>query len=111
MNGYWPAISTRESGTWYKRFAPGCDLPRCVVNGHAAYIFQLVQQRLDAIRLVLFGRDYEDNASPFAVRFAGEGADANHLAFENLENAREQPPLFGCVYMKLPGHSGSFWRE
>jgi hypothetical protein len=37
--------------------------------------------------------------------------DADPLAFKDLENAREQPPLFGCVYMKLPGHSGSFLRE
>jgi hypothetical protein len=35
-----------------------------------------MQERFDAIRLVLFGRDYEDNASSFAVRFPGKGADA-----------------------------------
>jgi hypothetical protein len=32
-----------------------------------------------------------------AVRFAGEGADADHLALKNLKNTREQPPLFSCV--------------
>lgn len=60
---------------------------RRVLHGHAAYIFQLMQERFDAIRLVLFGRDYEDNANPFAVRFTGKGADADHLAFEDLKNA------------------------
>jgi len=70
-----------------------------------------MQKRLDAIRLVLFGRHHEGDADLSIVRFAGEGADADHLAFEDLKNARVQPPLLGCVYMKLPGHSGSFLRE
>jgi hypothetical protein len=63
------------------------------------------------MRLVLFGGEDDRDTSLDVVCIAGEGVNTDHLAFEDLENAGERPPLIGCDYTECPGHSGSFRRE
>jgi hypothetical protein len=46
----------------------------------------------------------------FAADCSGKGVNTDHLALEDLQNPGEDPPLFDCEYVELPGHSGSFRR-
>src|SRR5258707_6923729 len=75
---------------------------------HAEHTLQTMQERFDAMRLVLLRREDQGDAKAVLICFPGEGVDANHVDIEDLKNTREQPPLFGCEYVKRPGHGISF---
>jgi hypothetical protein len=92
---------------WFPRVGFASEGSALGLGHHAEYTLQTIQKRFDAICLALLRREDQGDAKAVLVCFSGEEVDANNVDVEDLENAREQPPLFGCEYVKRPGHGGS----
>jgi hypothetical protein len=73
-------------------------------DANRANVVEPEEEGFDAIRLVLFRRNYEGNPYSRAIRLCGEGRDGDQLGLKDLEDPREQASLLISEYLELPGH-------